>query len=145
MNKLSVREPENAMRIGELAQASGVPTKTIRYYEEVGLLPAADRAKNGYRVYGEEDIRRLRFIRNARELDFSLNELTEILTQRERGQAPCIHVTELLIEKIGVLEARIRHMQELRGDLEGMLAEAQDLPTDDVAMERCVCSLIRAR
>jgi DNA-binding transcriptional MerR regulator len=145
MKRMSYVDEHKAMLIGDLAQASGVPAKTIRYYEEIDLLPAPERAENGYRLYDARDVQRLQFIRNARELDFSLDDLKEVLTQRERGQAPCVHVTGLLVEKMGELEERIRHLQELRQDLGEMLIQAQDLPTDDVTMERCVCSLIRAR
>jgi DNA-binding transcriptional MerR regulator len=133
------------MRIGELAQVTAVSAKTIRFYEETGVLPPAQRAANGYRQYDESDAHRLRFIRNARLLDFSLGELKEVLTLRERGEAPCVHVIGLLEQKMEEIEAQIRHLQELRGDLGQLLAEGEQLPKDDVQMEQCVCHLIRSR
>jgi MerR family transcriptional regulator, copper efflux regulator len=133
------------MRIGELAQQSGVPAKTIRFYEESAVLPAPPRSVNGYREYNEEDVKRLRFVRNARELDFSLDELREVLGLRERGQAPCHHVLALLDEKLVALEERIGRLQELRAELNELRRYGAELPTDDVQMERCVCHLIGSR
>ena len=61
------------LKIGELSSQTGISTEAIRYYERIGLLPEPERAENGYRLYGEEDVERLRFIRSARSLDFSLD------------------------------------------------------------------------
>ncbi|RME41541.1 MAG: heavy metal-responsive transcriptional regulator [Caldilineae bacterium] len=133
------------LRIGQLAQASGVAAKTIRYYEEAGLLPPPLRAENGYRLYTAEDVRRLRFVRNARALGFSLAELREVLAMRDQGQAPCIHVVELLHDKVAEIETRIRQLQTLRRDLQDLLAQAGSLPIEDVEMENCICGLIRDR
>jgi len=133
------------MRIGELAQQSGVSATAIRFYEDSGVLPASQRAVNGYREYNEEDVKRLNFVRNARELDFSLDELREVLGLRERGQAPCQHVLGVLDEKRLLLEERIRRLQELRAELNDLRRSGADLPTDDVRMERCVCHLIGSR
>ena len=86
----------NELHIGELAQTSGVPAKTIRFYEEIDLLPPAQRAENGYRLYDAEDVQRLRFIRNARSLGFTLDDLKEVLALRDQGDAPCRYVAHLL-------------------------------------------------
>ena len=139
------RQSVRIATIGRLAHATGVSTKTIRFYEEMGVLPPARRAANGYRQYDESDARRLHFIRNARLLDFSLEQLKEVLALRERGEAPCIHVMGLLEQKMGEIDVQIRHLQELRGDLGQLLAEGKQLPLDDVQMEQCVCHLIRSR
>lgn len=98
------------MHIGELAEASGVPSKTIRFYEEAGVLPSPERADNGYRLYDREDIRRLRFVRNARSLDFSLDDLREILALRDQGEAPCRYVIQLLDKKSTEIEERIQQL-----------------------------------
>ena len=133
------------MRIGALAKDTGVSAKTIRFYEETGVLPPARRAANGYRQYDESDAQRLRFIRNARLWDFSLEQLKEVLALRERGEAPCVHVIGLLEQKMEQIDAQIRHLQELRGDLRQLRASGEQLPLDDVQMEECVCHLIRSR
>ncbi|MCL4301006.1 MAG: heavy metal-responsive transcriptional regulator [Anaerolineae bacterium] len=129
------------LRIGNLAQASGVSTKTIRFYEEIGLLPPAQRAENGYRLYGGEDVRRLRFIRNARSLGFTLDDLKEVLALRDQGEAPCRYVAHLLEAKAAEIEERIRQLQELQQDLQQLVSQADNLP-DDIEMKRCVCHLI---
>jgi len=135
--------PAAPLRIGQLAQASGVPAKTIRYYEAIGLLPSPLRAENGYRLYTADDVRRLRFVRSARALGFSLAELKEVLAMRDRGQAPCFHVVDLLREKVDEIESRIRQLQTLRHDLQDLLAQANNLPAEDLDMQHCICGLIR--
>jgi DNA-binding transcriptional MerR regulator len=138
------QETTDELRIGELAQISGVPAKTIRFYEEIGLLPPALRAENGYRLYSVEDIGRLRFIRNARSLGFTLDDLKEVLALRDRGEAPCRYVAQLLEQKALEIEERIRQLQELRQGLQQLVSQAANLP-DDIEMKRCVCHLIYNR
>jgi DNA-binding transcriptional MerR regulator len=139
------RQTVSEMRIGELAQASGMPPKTIRFYEEIGLLPPAQRAENRYRVYNQEDVQRLRFIRNARTLDFSIDDLKEVLDLRDRGEAPCRYVSHLLKTKHIEIEVRIRQLQELQQELQQLLDQASSLPDDDIEMKNCVCHLIYNR
>lgn len=74
-----------AFRIKKLARQTGGNKPTIRYYEEIGVLPPANRANNGYRAYSEQDLERMWFVSRARSLDFSLEEIGEILSFRERG------------------------------------------------------------
>jgi DNA-binding transcriptional MerR regulator len=133
------------LRIGELAQASGVTTKTIRYYEDVGLLPPAQRAENGYRLYKAEDVHGLQFIRNARSLDFSLDDLKEVLALRDHGEAPCRYVVQLLEKKSVEIEERIQQLRELQQELNGLVQQAATLPDDDIDMKECVCHLIYNR
>lgn len=133
------------MRIGELADATGVPAKTIRFYEDEGLMPRARRARNGYRVYDDEDLARLGFIRNARALDIPVADLRDVLAARDRGEPPCIHVKGLLDEKVREIDERLRQLAELRAELAALIDAARDLPEDDVEMARCVCGLIRDR
>ncbi|MBI1881752.1 MAG: heavy metal-responsive transcriptional regulator [Chloroflexi bacterium] len=143
MNK-SYTQPVDELRIGELAQASGVPAKTIRFYEEISLLSPARRGENGYRRYDIEDVRRLRFIRNARGLDFSLDDLKEVLALRDQGEAPCRYVVHLVEAKATEIEERIRQLQELRQELQQLIEQAESLP-DDIEMKTCVCHLIYNR
>jgi DNA-binding transcriptional MerR regulator len=137
--------PVNRLRIGELARAGEASTKTIRYYEQVGLLPPAQRAENGYRFYGTEDVRRLRFLRNARSLDYSLDDLKEVLALRDRDEAPCRYVMRLLEEKSAEIEERIHRLRELQQDLQQLVEQAATLPDDDIDMKACVCHLIYNR
>ncbi|RMF04486.1 MAG: heavy metal-responsive transcriptional regulator [Chloroflexi bacterium] len=138
-------ETTPTLKIGQLAQASGVPAKTIRFYEEAHLLPPAARAENGYRLYAAEDVERLRFIRSARGLDFSLDDLREVLALRDHGEPPCRAVVNLLQEKSAEIEARIEQLRRLQQELAQLQAQAAQLPDDDIDMKHCVCHLIRSR
>lgn len=102
------------MRIGELAGASGTTTKTLRFYEEAGLLPAPQRTSAGYRDYGPEAVQRLDFIRRSRRAGLTLNQIRDVLRVRDRGIAPCTHVRELLGSRLGDLDRQIVELQSLR-------------------------------
>ena len=129
-------------QICELSKHADVPEKTIRYYEEIGLLPPARRSANSYRVYEEADVERLRFIRRARALDIALDEITEILAFRERNEPPCKYVMDLMHEQIDKVEERIRNLQQIRDELKALYEAGQKLP-EDVQMRACVCHLIQ--
>src|SRR5258708_32647874 len=81
----------DGMRIGELAARFGLNPKTIRYYEEIGLLKRAGRSESGYRLYGKPDVERLGFIRRAKTLSLSLDEIRDILSAQEEGSPPSVH------------------------------------------------------
>ncbi len=84
------------MRIGQLAQRAGVSTKTIRYYEDIGVLPEPERAANGYRDYDEKSIDRLSFIKDAQASGLSLVEIETVLELREAGESSCHHTIAIL-------------------------------------------------
>ena len=130
------------LQIGELSKRTGVPSKTIRYYEEIGLLPAPQRAENGYRIYTEADVERLQFIRRSRALDFALDEIAEILAFRERGEPPCSYVMDLICQQIDEIEGRIRDMERIRDELKALHEAGLDLP-EDVKMRSCICHLVQ--
>ncbi len=133
------------MRISELARAAGVTPPTIRYYEAIGVLPAPPRAANGYRHYGPGDLERLRFVTRARALDFSLDEIREVLAFRERGEAPCRYVLEQIRAKIAEIDRRMAALAQLKQELEQIQAEtAHLLPESPAVEEGCVCHLIQA-
>lgn len=116
------------MRIGELAEAAGVNPKTVRYYEDVGLLPQPRREPNGYRRYEQSDLERLAFIRRAQQLELRLDEIREILALRESHQRPCDYVLRVADQRIADLEDRIAAMQRTREELHALLTRAQSLP-----------------
>lgn len=93
------------MKISELASQVGINAPTIRYYEEIGLLPRPQRAANGYRVYGQTDLDRLRFVTRSRALDFDLDVIGEIIDYRERGVSPCDYVLNQIDAKITEVDA----------------------------------------
>ncbi len=108
------------MKIGELAQATGTPVETIRYYEREGLLPAAPRSDGNYRVYGAPHEERLRFIRQCRGLDMSLDEVRALLQVRDAPEAGCERVNTLIDAHIAHVAARIRELQRLRRALQSL-------------------------
>ena len=110
------------MNIGEAAKASGVSAKMIRYYEENGLIPPAARSEAGYRAYGRNDVHRLRFIRRARDLGFSMAEIGELLglwSDRTRQSAD---VKRLAQGHIDELEDRIDKLREMADTLRGLIS-----------------------
>lgn len=126
------------MRIGEAAGAVGINPKTIRYYEDIGLLPVPERTPSGYRDYTTVDVDRLVFVKTAQRLGFTLAEVGEILAFRERGQRPCTYVLGVLERQVGDLDRRISELQDLRAELVALKAHADRLPNE----EACYCSVI---
>lgn len=132
------------LQIGELSEITDVSTQTIRYYERIGVLPDPKRAENGYRRYDQKDVARLRFVRSARALDFSLDDIEEILDLRDQGTAPCTYVMGLMDERITVIDDRIRELERLREELTRLHQAGLQMP-EDVRMKECVCHLIETR
>jgi DNA-binding transcriptional MerR regulator len=129
-------------RIGEISELSGVPAKTIRYYEEIGLIPPAERTANTYRVYTKVDVDRLRFIRSARALDFSLQDIEEILAFRDREEPPCQYVMDLMANHIEQISDRVRELERLRRELRHLVDVGRTLP-EDIQMKNCICHIIQ--
>jgi DNA-binding transcriptional MerR regulator len=130
------------MRIKQFAQLTNFPAKTIRYYEGIGLLPPPERQKNGYRDYDETDVDRVRFVAGARSLDFSLDDIQEILALRERREAPCRVVLDLLQERADEISRRITELQRMEAELRELQRLGLTFPTDDVDGKNCVCHLV---
>jgi MerR family Zn(II)-responsive transcriptional regulator of zntA len=111
------QNPNGTIRAGELARLSGVSRDTLRHYERNGLLRTPFRSANGYRVFPTEALQRIRLIRGALSIGFTVKELGRILRLRDSGQAPCREVRNLAMNKLGELESRIREMLQLRDSL----------------------------
>lgn len=137
--------PRQCWRIGELARRAGVNPKTIRYYEEAGLLPSPGRAENGYRTYSEADAAQLAFIRAAKDFGFTLGEIREVLAVRDRNEAPCPYVLRVVEEKLADLNDRIQRLQLLSGDLEAILRDAETMPAELRARKGQYCHVIENR
>ncbi len=133
------------MQIKELAARSGLSPRTIRYYEQVGVLPPPRRLPNGYRDYDESDLDRVRFVIGARRLGFSLDDIAEILAMRDRREAPCGVVLDLLQRKAEEIAGRIRELQRLEAELHQLYELGRTFPTDDVEGKNCVCHLVQTR
>ena len=105
------------MNIGEAAKASGVSAKMIRYYESVGLVPAADRTTSGYRVYSATDVEMLRFIRRSRDLGFTVEKIEELLALWRDRSRHSADVKRIALEQIEGLERKILEMQSMMESL----------------------------
>ena len=103
------------LRIGEMAAHAGVSLDTLRYYERRRLLPRAARTEGGFRLFPPETIERVRFIKQAQELGFSLDEIRELLTAG--GEAECRRVRDLLRVKLTELDERLKAMRQFRRTL----------------------------
>jgi DNA-binding transcriptional MerR regulator len=110
------------LRIGDVARRAGVRASALRYYETRGLLRPAARLPNGYRLYGEDAIAELRFLRRAQALGMKLEEIAELLALSRRGKPPCARVRELARRHIEEVEARLRELSLLREELKRLLA-----------------------
>ncbi len=102
-----------ALTIGQLAKAVGVNIQTVRYYERRRLLTPAIRKPSGYRLYGDEEVRRLRFIKNGQRMGFTLREITELLNLQASSKARCGDVQRKALAKLAEVEAKIRDLQAL--------------------------------
>ena len=105
------------MNIGTAARQSGVPAKTIRYYESVGLIQPAERSAAGYRVYGLQDVETLRFVQRARSLGFSVEEVGSLLTLwRDRARSSA-EVKAMARHRVGDIDRKITELTEMRETL----------------------------
>lgn len=108
--------------IGELSRRTGVHIETIRYYERSGVLPQARRTDSGRRLYGEADVRRLGFIRHARQLGFELETIRTLLALQEEPDASCGTVDAIARQQLAVVEDRIAQLTALRSELTRMIS-----------------------
>ena len=113
------------MHIGELSATVSVPAKTIRYYESIGLLPPPRRHSNGYRSYDPPAGDRLRFVKAAQAVGFTLTEIKEILTLRDAGEEPCGHVLELVDRRERDITEQIAALEAMQAELRQLAARAR--------------------
>lgn len=105
------------LKIGELAKQTGAPVETIRYFEQLGLLPAPARSEGNYRLYGALHRERLQFIRHCRSLDMSLDEIRSLLSFKDNPEGSCSLVNDLLDKHVGHVANRIKELQLLQKQL----------------------------
>ena len=117
-----------SLLIGELSHRLDLNPKTIRYYEQVGLLPPAERSDSGYRLFSGEDEERLRFIASARRVGFGLGEIKEILALREQGRAPCRYVSETIERRRSEIDSQLADLRRLKRELDELGERARALP-----------------
>ena len=109
------------LKRGEFAKQSGVGFETIRYYERRGLLPKAQRSTGGYRLYSEQDVRRVKFIKRAQDLGFTLKEVTDLLTLRVSKTTTCSDVMARAQTKLDDIDEKIKDLQEMKSALSSLL------------------------
>lgn len=127
------------LQIGEVAKRSGLSVKTIRYYEEIGLLkPTVERSESGYRLFHLQVLNRLAFIKRAQSLGLSLSEVVEILEIHDQGKLPCGQVKHQLEARLAAIAEQILALETLQAELEGVLSGWQDQPpADRIALTIC--------
>ena len=117
--------------IGQLAKTVGVNIQTVRYYERLKLLSPSVRRPSGYRVYGENEERRLRFIRNSQALGFTLHEIAELLNLRVSSTGRCDNVQQTAQTKLTQVEAKVRDLRALAKALRNLIEACEaSKPTD---------------
>lgn len=129
------------MRIGEVARQVGVATSAIRFYEEAGLLPEPARTPSGYRDYESSVIDRLAFIRAGQAVGLTLAQLNEVLRIRDRGRAPCEHVSELIETRLREIDVRMEELRRLRRELSGLAERAEGFDPSLCSPE-AVCQIL---
>ncbi len=115
------------MKIGTLAGRGGVSPVTIRYYESLGLVGRPERTRSNYRVYRDDDLRRLQFIVKAKRLGLSLEDIKGILQLHDRQEPTCVHVRALIDRKLSQLDTLLKELAEFRGELSSLRQQAGDM------------------
>lgn len=131
------------MLIGELADAVGLTTQAIRFYERKGLLPPPTRATNGYRRYDDTAVARLGFIRAGQAAGLTLVQLRSIVDLRDHGQAPCTHVARLVEDELVDVRRRIEELRRLKDELEVLRDRARRLDPADCT-DTDICRILTA-
>ena len=129
------------MKIGEIAKSTGLTTKTIRYYELNRLLEEPERTESGYRLYDTEDVERLEFVKKAKRLGLSLEEIRDILQLHAQRQAPCVHVLALPDQKLDQVDTIIKELDQFRLELMRLRAESQ-VRLEQLPEEARICGII---
>ena len=142
MTKFETKSLEQQLlKIGELAKQTGVAVGTLRYYESLGLLEPALRNSSGYRYYTAAAARQVQFIKKAQRLNFSLQEIQQILTSRRQGITACPLVQDLLSRKIDFFEEEIQRMSAFKAELEAYKKLWTNRTSDNPNSEQ-LCTLI---
>lgn len=141
---MDISVAEKLHKIGSVAASSCLSVKTIRYYEDIGLLsPAVERSSVGYRLFGQAVFHRLAFIKRAQALGLSLNEIKDILEVRDRGELPCMEAKQHLTAKVEAISRQIAALEALKRELQGILNQWQEQPSA-TSISRTICPNIQS-
>ena len=114
------------LRIGEIAELTGASVPTIRYYEEVGVMPRARRQTGGQRVYSRTDVERLTFILRCRDLDFSIDEIRDLVGLLDDRSSSCMDARQLAADRLGIVKAKMRELKSLERSLRKFVASCDE-------------------
>jgi DNA-binding transcriptional MerR regulator len=120
----------DGMTVSELARRAGTTADTVRYYERIGVLREAARTAGGYRLFGDDDLARLAFVKRAQAFGLRLDEIRELLDVRDRGLCPCGHARTLLRERLDDVERQMAELEVLRDEIRRLVEG--DAPAADV-------------
>jgi len=124
------------LKIGEVAALSGVRVKTIRYYEDMGLLaPTVERSDTGYRMFHLEVLKRLEFIKRSQSLGLCLQEIQSLLLLHDQGELPCPEVKQQLQAKVQAIATQIEELKKLQSQLQRLLLGWEDQPPSDLVAQ----------
>lgn len=129
------------MQISSLAEAAGVSAKTVRFYEQRGLIPPPPRTPGGYRDYPPAAVQRLRFIRDAQAAGLRLADIHGILALRDSGQAPCALVEDVIAEHLAQIEQRLTELHTTRSALQDLARRAAESDPEHCA-EADICTIL---
>ena len=136
--KKPVSESSAPLKIGEVAKLSGIGIEALRFYERSGLLGRPRRTQSGYRLYDPAVLERLDFIKRAQVLGFSLDEIKQIISEKEAGESPCEAVREIVRTRLQELDDHLRDIRRYRNDLAATLADWDKMSS----AEGHICGLI---
>ncbi len=126
--------------IGQVTNLSGIPIRTIRYYESLGLIASSGRTEGGFRQFSTDVLTRLAFIKRAQSLGLSLEEIKDILQVHDQGQPPCGEIKEKLAEKLAQIDSQITQLLTLRSEI-GELLDGWDINSGQ--QEDTICPIIQ--
>lgn len=133
-------QDQTLLFIGQLATQSGIPIRTIRYYEGLGLLTIFGRSEGGFRLFTQEALTRLAFIKRCQGLGLSLEEISEFLQLHSQGKLPCGDIKKKMEDKVVQVDQQIEQLLILRAELQGLLSGWQDFP---IPRAGTICPIIQ--
>jgi DNA-binding transcriptional MerR regulator len=131
-----------ALQIGQVARKTGLSIDAIRFYEREGLLPPPSRTEGGYRLYREREVADLEFIQKAQQLGFSLSEIRELFSIQRHPQEVCVHVRDLIAQKLSAVRGKIAELQRLETDLVAALRQCRKA-LQQPATHRDTCPVLK--
>ncbi|MGI9540332.1 MAG: heavy metal-responsive transcriptional regulator [Miltoncostaeaceae bacterium] len=133
------------MTVSKLGARAGVSPDTVRYYERLGLLPAAERSESGYRLYDEGAVARLRQIRQAQSLGLKLSQIGELLQTLDGGECPCAETVEAMTERRSEIDAEIGRLTAMRDQLDAAIDAGEAGDCCDPCEDECVPTVLTPR